>query len=221
VTTRVFTSGIGRMRNGVSGIGDSGQDGLHFADNAVIAPQFQNGRPGRYAIEVIVVGVPMAASKLPFLDVAEWNQSLRAASYGNVTVERIEFVRSANPRSSGGPLDIWGWGEPLADLTYRLVVNVYGDTGVGGLGLATIAWVGIAAVAVAVNLLIYKLSGTDVIVSTVRWLGTLVGTAGAAAGGAAVSTLLPVLALGAVALFAFVKLGGRGSYKGFTIGGPK
>jgi hypothetical protein len=206
----------------MGGLGGETKGGLRFADGAVVAPQFEAGKPGRYTVDVLVVGVPMSADKRPFFDLAAWNSSIASAGYSGVTVDRVDYVvtgAAANPRSSGGSWDVFGAGVPIADYTYRLHLTVRGPDGVAGLGAVTTAgWFLIAAAVVAVNLLVYKLTGTDVLVTTVRYLGQLVGaTTGALATGA-LPALVPILVVVGLALLAFTKMGGRGSYKGFSIG---
>jgi hypothetical protein len=212
---------------GVSGIGEDERGGLRFADNAVIAPQFNSGQPGRYAIDVIVVGVPMSADKRPFFDVAAWNASIAAAGHSGVTVERVEFVNTgaaANPRSTGGKFDIFGWGVDVADYTYRLIMNVRPQPGSAGVGAITTAgWFLIGAAVVAVNLLVFKLTGTDVLVTAIKYIGSLaadiVGEVGVPIAGAAAKILIPALVVVGLALLAFSKMGGKASYKGISLGG--
>lgn len=212
--------------SGVGSLGGSDYGALNVAKDAVVASQFKAGKPGRYELDVVVVGVPVDADKRPFFDPSEWNDALSQSGYSGVTVDSIQFVvtgDASNPRSTGGSLDIFGWGTVVADYTYRLTMTVSegASGGVSGLGLATIAWVGIAAAVIAVNLLIYKLTGTDVIVTAIRWLGQALGVAVDLALKPVTSISLTVIGIAALALFVLTKFGGRGSVGGFSIGGKR
>jgi hypothetical protein len=211
-----------RFGRGLHGLGDTTKGGLHFADNAVIAPQFNAGRPGRYTIDVLVVGVPISADKRPYFNVGDWNDALAANGNSNVTVDSVEFVptgAAANPRSSGGSFDIFDAGIPIADYTYRLTIDVGtppADAGLAGMGaVTTVGWVIIAAVVISVDLLIYKLTGKDAIITAVRWLGEVLGEATKQVAKAAV----PLVLLGVAAIALFVLVGGKGKFRGLSVGG--
>ncbi len=217
---RAQSKAVASAAPGVSGLGDVSK--VKYGDNAFIAPEFRDGIPGTYSIDVRVTAVPITADKRLYFDLAQWNDSIARNGYKGITVTAVRYVVSdTNPRSTGSALDVFGVGTEVADYTYRLTVvvsdkggpNDQPGAGTAGLSGVPAAWA-VAGIVVAVSLLIYWITGENIIVDAIRF----VGKALAAGGAAVVEGLTPILLLAGVALVAFTMMGGRASYKGITVG---
>lgn len=211
---------------------------VKYTQGAVIAPQFQEGSPGSYVISFLIESVPLGEEKKKFFDPATWTQAMRAAG-ADCKVTNIRFVNTSNPRSTGGSLDIFGYGVQVADVRYDVSVDYYGAVGktsgvsglrghdgmgVGSLGTPLGVGVAIVILVVGAQLLYNAFGGTgNVGVAAIKWVGEVVRTAineivVKPLGDLGAGLLLPV-ALGAVlVIYLLKKSGGRISTPVFSAG---
>jgi len=205
---------------------------VQYRPGATIAPEFRSDKPGVYEIVVTIVGVPLTEQKTSFFDKSEWTAAFQRAGV-NATADKIRFISSTNPRSTGGPLDYGGWGTPIADVQYGITLSYYGPggglKGHDGMGMGAVqigggAVLAIIGITVVASLLYYAFSGRDMIVDLVRYLGNVVRDVIKEGvikplGDIGIGVLVP-FAIGAIILvYLLKKSGGRISTKYFSAGG--
>lgn len=195
---------------------------------APISSAFRDGRPGTYEVAVTVEAVPLESAVTPFFDPSRWTTALTSAGI-NGRVTAVKYAGSSNYRSTNWASDYideilgrGGTARQIADVRYQLTVildqqsnvapqGMTSGSGVGGLGLAPAA-VGVivlGALAAAFTAISY-FTGKNVLIDSVKAIGTAVGSGVAEIGSGLGKALVPI-ALVAVGLILVLgsKSGGR------------
>jgi len=205
---RLYDRGVA----GLSGLGtETANAQIPFAPGAIIAPEFRTNTPGLYVMDITIEKVPVTEKTTDYLDPDRWTAAMRAKGV-NATCRSVVPLGTRQNGTTG-----WlGQGEALADILIRATIYVDAQdpaaANLSGLGLA---W-GAAAIwaVVAVGFIIYLFTGHNVLVDAIRYIAE----AAAEALKQASMGLVPVVLIGALAIFLLNKSGGSFKFKGFSSG---
>lgn len=208
--------------NGVSGFAGLGGESLpvRIAPDADFPEGLRKGLPGRYAITIRVVDVPLSSPTTPYLSTGVFQNAL--AQSGIVgQVESVRWLRNGEVSSTNWAADVLddlfsstgtgsGTKRAVSDRYFEVTLTLGGNpqsgTGMGGVQIGT-AGVIIIVGALAIGIAAFFPSAREAIIEGGRALGGAIGGIVGGAGEEATKGVL-LLGLAAVAVIFLAKKAG-------------